>query len=124
MTATVKITDAKGNIVMTKQFEPASIERAADKFRILYPDGFVTVSNEKDFVSLQPLNMIRDEEKVNNDEMSFTSFTSKWYPAKKKTKEPKAKDIEKELAAEFAMDDIDSDPYGNDKPYEDCNGDD
>jgi hypothetical protein len=114
MIATLKVTDAKGKLIHTKQFEPASITRAAEKFQLMYPDYFILVTQGADFIALPAHKMKADESLVDNGLMTFEKFMSKWYPSKKKIK---AKDIEKELASEFSSDASDSyDPWVADQP--------
>jgi hypothetical protein len=121
--ATVEITDKFGTLVTKKVISPASIQRAADKFSSMNPDCYVKVTAKSgEQVMLTPENMRKDEYKMATGHLDLEDFMAKWMPSKRKVN-PKL--IQKELEAEFkAEDDLDQDPYENDKPYEDCNGDD
>lgn len=120
--ATVEITDRFGKPVMKKVVSPTSIEKAAEKFSEMNPDCYVKVTAKSgEQVMLTPFNMRKDEYRMATGHLDLEDFMEKWMPSKRKIN-PKL--IEQELEAEFKADDIDEDPYANDKPYEDCNGDD
>jgi len=103
MTATVVIKDRFSNTVLNKVIEPASIQRAANKFSVQYPDCWVNVKSVQDplgdFCFLQPLNMSRDED----SEMTLQEYQSYWYPGLDLQDTPPL-EVEKELESEYLID--------------------
>ena len=111
--ASLVIKDVKGKVVKNTAIAPADLGRAAHKYADMYPDCWVTVEAtdlkySSDYYSLAPKNMIKDEHLVAAEEMTLEQFMKKWYP---KSKSPKAVDMERELAEEFAIDTEDTDDW-------------
>lgn len=121
--ATVEITDINGKLVTDpKMVYPSSIQICAEKFSGINPDCYIKVTSESgEQVVLTPKNMRKDEYKTIDGSLSLDNFMAKWMPSSKKVN---PKQIQKELEAAFGADDLDSDPYANDRPDANCNGDD
>ncbi len=100
--ATVVVKDKKSKVVFSKTWETADISKAAKKFSDMYPDCWVNVTVDKyNFVAMQPLNMVKDELRVDSGAMSISKFMTKWYG-----KQAPKKVVEQELIEEFGEDEI------------------
>jgi hypothetical protein len=71
-----------------------SIESAANKFKVKYPQYWVSLtevdtkgdSMGTNFYHMCPLDMLKDEIKLNNDQITFEEYREYWYPDKKQVK--------------------------------------
>jgi len=82
----VVIVDRFGNTVKNSMdLKPSDPLKAADKFSAANPECWVTLkqyTDGDDFYSLMPLNMKRDEDRIDSGDMSFDEFHEYWYPVK------------------------------------------
>lgn len=121
--ATVEITDINGRLVTpVKTVYPSSIQVCAEKFSKINPDCWVKVTSESGRQAiLTPENMRKDDWRTVNGLLNLEDYIVKWMPSSKKIN---PKQMQKELEAAYKDDDLDLDPYANDRPDTDCNGDD
>jgi hypothetical protein len=88
------IRDRFGSLVLGKTYMCNSIESAATKFQAKYPQCWVNLNkvNTKgepiytNFYHMCPLDMLKDEIKLNNDQITLEEYREYWYPDKKQVK--------------------------------------
>jgi hypothetical protein len=83
------IVDRFGNTALSKTYMCNDIAVASKKFEAKYPQCWVAITQvdtkgkaviNGDFYSLCPLDMWKDEEKVNIGQMTFDEYRAYWYP--------------------------------------------
>ena len=89
MKAQLKMVNAYGEVVEYKEIDTngSSIDKAAMMYRYTNPDLWVTITSlepgDDSFSALMPENMRKDELLVEQEEMDFKAYMSKWYPGNK-----------------------------------------
>jgi hypothetical protein len=120
----LSIKDRFGSLVLGKTYMCNDIESAANKFKVKYPQYWVSL-NEVDtkgesigttFFHMCPLDMRIDEVKLNNELITFEEYREYWYPDKKQVKAALDKELskaEQEMLAEQESIDDQYNPFSD-----------
>jgi len=102
----VIIKDRKNKVLLEKEFDSKNPHIAAQKFSKMYPEGWVNLKQIEGrgdlYIALSPENMQKDQERVDNGDMTISAFVSKWYPGKKATK----RDVKSQITKEYDTEDV------------------
>lgn len=103
VTATVRVKNAKGQLIFSKTWETKDPELAANKFTKMYPECWVNVNTDdnKTYIANQPLNMKKDQALVDSGKLSIGKFMTKWYG-----KQAPKKVVQQELIDEFGEEEL------------------
>jgi hypothetical protein len=100
--------------VLEKTYTCPDIAVATEKFRAKYPDCWVSLVEAdkfyQDFAFYTPLNMLKDEILVMNDDMDLKDYQMKWYPKSTDNESALHEELsraEQELLAEMETEDQD-----------------
>jgi hypothetical protein len=119
------IVDRFGATVLSKTYMCNDIEAASKKFEAKYPQCWVTIAQvdtkgntivDGDFYSLCPLDMWKDEEKVNIGQMTFDEYRVYWYPERQKVQDALNQELSKaelEILAELEASDDQYNPFSD-----------
>lgn len=119
------IVDRFGATVLSKTYMCNDIEAASKKFEAKYPQCWVTIVQvdtkgntivDGDFYSLCPLDMWKDEEKVNIGQMTFDEYRAYWYPERQKVQDALNQELSKaelEMLAELEASDDQYNPFSD-----------
>jgi len=123
--AKLAIVDRFGSIVLSKTYMCNDIQAASKKFEVKYPQCWVTIAQvdtkgnqliNGDFYALCPLDMWKDEDKVNIGQMTFDEYRAYWYPEGQKVKDALNVELSKaelEMLAELEASDDQYNPFAD-----------